>query len=434
MTLPGSLRAALSSVPELDDSSYPPSLEQRSVPQSAELSYPQFIFDKDGDEIGRGGNATVYRATVRDRDLTVALKRPFPGKTVREETVEQILSEAEKWDRVDNHPYIANILDWGYEALPWIAIEYLDGGTLTSQTTEYPLSQRLWTAYAIVDAVAYASGQRGVTHHDLKPQNVLLQQTPAGTWDVPKVVDWGLSRELIQHTGSISQATSEYAAPEQFDTVMPDTVVGPHTDVYQLGVLCYELVTGEYPNHLHGTPSPPSETDAEIPAAIDSVIMGCLAHERTARVEHPLLLRDALEDVIREILSGTAEAERARQQNRTERPETVVNRPTQATPEETRAEETAPTERSTAGTDADSVAETGRDQVAEYAGQGASRNVDTGWFPSNRHPDGPTRELSAAIRSVRTQPTDCSVAEVINHHRPDSIAMAIHSIDRQSSQ
>jgi serine/threonine protein kinase len=408
-------------------------LEQKRVPQSVDLSYPQFVFNKNEDEIGRGGNAVVYRATVRDADLTIALKRPFPGKTVKKAVVRDILTEAENWERVDDHPYIATIVDWGNEAFPWIAVEYLSGGSVISQDKECSLAQRLWMAYAIVDAVAYASSQRGVIHRDLKPQNILLQQTPAGTWDVPKIVDWGLSRELIQHTGSISQATPEYAAPEQFDTLMPDTVVGPHTDVYQLGVLCYELVTGTYPDHLHRDLSPPSETSAEIPAAIDPIIMNALAHERTVRVEHPLLLRDNFEDVLEEILVDSVEAERARRQNRTEGPETVSRRRTQESEKETRTGETADTGAATAGTDADSVSETWSGQATDRASEDASWNP-TGWFHPDHHPDEPERELSTAIRSVRTQPTDGSVAEILRRHRLDPIAVAIDSIERSSSQ
>ena len=423
MPLPGSIRSALASVPALDDSSYPPSLDQSSA-NSVDLSYSQFVFDKNADEIGRGGNATVYRATVRDSDLTVALKRPFPGRTVREETVEQILSEADKWEHVDGHPYIATVLDWGYEALPWIAIEYLDGGPLTERAEEFSVTRRLWTAYAVVDAVAYASGQRGVAHHDLKPQNILFQRTPAGSWDVPKVVDWGLSRELIQHTGSISQASPEYAAPEQFDAFMSETAVGPHTDVYQLGVVCYELLTGDRPDHLRGTPTPPSEADSEIPAVIDSVIMDALAHERTARIKHPLLLRDALEDILQGIVPNASRTETDGQQTTAETQKTVSHRTRET------GRETDQTEETTVRADADSLSR--RIEHTDATGEDVSPDADTGWFPSD-HRRG-TPPLSTAIRSVRTESTDGPVAQAIARHRPDSIGTAVESIDRSSNQ
>ncbi|MDB2294680.1 protein kinase, partial [Halorubrum ezzemoulense] len=149
------------------------------------------------------------------------------------------------------------VFDWDANGPPWVAIEYLAGGTLADRIDEMGVAHRLWTAYALADAVAYASGEHGVTHHDLKPQNILFQNMPDGAWDVPKICDWGLARKLIQHDGSISQSTPKYAAPEQFDAILPNTDVGVHTDVYQLGVVCYELLTGKHPAHLRGEVRPP---------------------------------------------------------------------------------------------------------------------------------------------------------------------------------
>jgi serine/threonine protein kinase len=302
MPLSESLRAALGPVAELDRQSTPPTLT--AVPNSklGDLSYADFQFDTDTDTVGSGGNAVVYRATLADEKKEVALKRPFPNKTV--DNIEQMLDEAQTWSRVDTHPYVATVHDWGLDAVPWVAIEYLDGGPLTDRIKEFSFRQRLWTAYAIVDAVAYASGSRGVTHHDLKPQNVLFQTMAGNTWDVPKVVDWGLSRELITHTGSVSQATPEYAAPEQFDALRPEMQVGVHTDVYQLGVLCYELVTGTHPSHLDGDVRPPSEVSSAVPNALDGVLLTALAHDRSERFDHPLLFRESVSEVVETVVSA----------------------------------------------------------------------------------------------------------------------------------
>jgi outer membrane protein assembly factor BamB/tRNA A-37 threonylcarbamoyl transferase component Bud32 len=305
MPLPSKLRSNLTSVPILDDSFAPPKLKASSDSGVTELSYSQFQFDKQADKIGQGGNAVVYRARIPSQDVTVALKQPFPNKTVREKTVQRILNEAETWAKVDDHPYIASILDWGYDAIPWVAIEYVDGGAITDHIEEFSILQRLWTAYAIVDAVAYANGQRGIVHHDLKPDNILLQTTSEGLYDVPKVVDWGLSRELIQHTGSVSQATPEYAAPEQFDALLPDMPVGVHTDVYQLGIVCYEILTGEHPDHLRGEVPLPTEMNPGIPEALDPIIMKSIAHQRDQRYDHPIQLRDRLENVIKDNTLGS---------------------------------------------------------------------------------------------------------------------------------
>lgn len=300
MPLDPSHRADYQKVPPLDRSTIPSQLRRGTGPPSMSLSYNHFEFDRSTDKLGRGGNAVVYKATILRKDLTVALKQPFPGKTVTNETFEQILSEANKWTKVDGHPYIANVVDWGVDAYPWIAIEYLDGGTLIEKRSEMALSQRLWTAYAIADAVAYASGQHGITHHDIKPQNILFKQMPSGMWDVPKVCDWGIARELLTHDGSNNQATQRYAAPEQNSKILPDTDVGVQTDVYQLGVVCYELLTSEYPDHLTGNVSPPSTIDSSLPPSLDEVILKALAHDPTERFDHPIQFRDAFVDILSE--------------------------------------------------------------------------------------------------------------------------------------
>ena len=301
MPLPESIRSEFSAVPSLDWDSTPPTLTRGSQPPVTDLSYPAFKFDRKEDKLGEGGNAVVYRATVPAEDLTVALKQPYPKITVENETAKQILSEGEKWATVDDHPYIASILDWGDSGAPWMAIEYLAGHTLQDRYADFDIDQRLWTAYAIVDAVAYASGQHGIPHHDLKPQNILFQQMPDETWDVPKVVDWGLSQKLNQHTGSTSQSTFEYAAPEQYEEIMPEVPVGVHTDVYQLGVVCYELLTGKLPNHLRGDIEPPSQIEPSVPAVVDNPIMGALAHDRQTRITYPVQLKDELKDILADI-------------------------------------------------------------------------------------------------------------------------------------
>jgi len=423
MPLPESLRSALRSVPALEESPHPPpSLRGSSAPQSLDLSHAQF--DRE-DKIDEGGNAAVYRARVPERSLTVALKRPFPGQTVAHETAEQILSEADNWEKVDDHPYIASILDWGYEAIPWIAIEYLDGGPLTGRAGELSLHQRLWTAYAIVDAVAYATGDKGVAHHDLKPQNILFQQTPADTWDVPKIVDWGLSRELSQQVGSTSQSTPEYAAPEQSDRRLPNTPVGPYTDVYQLGVVCYELLTGEHPDHLYGTPSPPSAVDPAIPSAVDPVITGALAREPTARTEHPLLLRSALEDVLEETFLDTRRGGSIRSHSRAENPETASSHTPEQPETDSTTEQTKGKSRrvDTGGLSGD---------IQRTSATGSDEHADTDWFRSEYRPGIPP--LSTAVRSVREAPDSDSAAEAIARTRPDPIGPALEHIDRSSAQ
>lgn len=309
MPLPASLRETFERIPALDSRSDPPTLATASSPAERSLNYRNLCFDRNEDVIGRGGNAVVYRASLSEGSGTIAVKEPFPGRTIDRETTEQLLSEASKWAMVDAHPYITSVLDWGYDGPPWVAMEYMDSGSLTDRIEADDLApeQRLWTAYAIVDAVAYASGRKGLAHHDITPNNVLFRETPGDAWDVPKVADWGLSRELIQHTGSISQATPEYAAPEHFEAIMPDAPVDVQTDVYQLGVVCYELLTGRHPNHLRTAVRPPSKVSGPSVPDLDDVILKSLEHDRRVRYDHPLLFRAALERVIERQQSTSAE-------------------------------------------------------------------------------------------------------------------------------
>ena len=142
MPLDGESREDLTAVPTASD---------RSSPSDRDLSYSDFRFDQEADRVGEGGNAVVYRAQLPDEGLTVALKEPTSGKTVPTETVERLRSEGEQWARIDDHPYVAGVVDWGVVPKPWIAIEYLNGGTLSEYVESASLEQRLWTAYAIVD-------------------------------------------------------------------------------------------------------------------------------------------------------------------------------------------------------------------------------------------------------------------------------------------
>jgi serine/threonine protein kinase len=301
MPLDGEGREGLTGVPAASDWSSPPDWD---------LSYSDFRFDEETDRVGEGGNAVVYRAHLPDEGLTVALKEPESGKTVPTATVDRLRSEGEQWARIDDHPYVAGVVDWGVVPKPWIAIEYLDGGTLSEYVGSVSLEQRLWTAYAIVDGVAYAN-RKGITHNDVKPSNVLFEETPDGVWNVPKVVDWGLARDLAERRESISQTTPEYAAPEHLDSVMPEAPVNEQTDVYQLGVVCYELLTGHRPDHLDGETPTPSSIEPSLPESVDRTLVRAMARDQSDRFEHALLLRKGIEDCIAEFSDRRGSAAQA---------------------------------------------------------------------------------------------------------------------------
>jgi serine/threonine protein kinase len=140
----------------------------------------------------------------------------------------------------------------------------------------------------------------------LKPANILFRSVEDAL-DVAKVADWGLSKHLLRHSKSVEGISPHYAAPEQFtdEYGSADNV----TDIYQLGAVFYELFTGQQPYEgqpfevmhevKHGEPTPPSDI-ADVPPALDDILLTAMAAEKTDRYEHVLYLRDALQDVFEE--------------------------------------------------------------------------------------------------------------------------------------
>lgn len=252
------------------------------------------------ERIGSGGTADVFRA--RDPDGgAVALKTPrVPDlRTVDTDVFEQFLREAEVWSQLDDHPNVVSVHDWGSQPVPWIALEFCDDGTLGERCGELPPAAAAETMGAICEATHHAH-RHGVSHADLKPSNVLFRDGTA------KVTDWGLARVLLEHSQSVDGMTPAYAAPEQ---IRDEGGVDDRTDVYQLGVLTYELLTGRRPFEgdsyagtvqavLGGEYDPPSAVEPSLPAAVDGVVATALATDPADRQETALHLRDALADAL----------------------------------------------------------------------------------------------------------------------------------------
>jgi serine/threonine protein kinase len=223
--------------------------------------------------------------------------------TLRRDEFDRMLAEARTWDKLDDHDHIVDVVDYGSEPVPWIAMEYMDGGHLGEQSGEMHTSRALWTALAITRAV-YHAHRRGIAHLDLKPQNVLFR-TIEDAWDVPKVADWGLSKHLLEQSKSVEGLSVEYAAPEQFDDDYGRADYA--TDIYQLGAVFYELFTGRPP--FEGQPfeimdmikarrpTPPSEI-ADVPDALDEVLLTALAKRKGDRYDDIVYFRDDLEELL----------------------------------------------------------------------------------------------------------------------------------------
>lgn len=287
-----------------------------STPGNLDISRED-IGRADRHELGGGTDTVVYATELdgRSQHIPLAVKIADPNGTMDATQFDRIVEEATTWEQltaddesrsgeIERRGHIVDIVDWGKEPLPWLALEYMDGGSLRDVLNEgdgqLPLNQALWVGARVCEGVLHAH-RHGVVHRDLKPSNILFRK-PSRGWLFPKVGDWGLARVMLE-TDTRRGLTPAYAAPEQFHHNQYGRP-GPETDIYQIGVLVYELVTGALP--FDGTapeiseaktseePTPPSEV-ADVPPAVDDVLGPALKAEKSARYEDIVYLRDELD-------------------------------------------------------------------------------------------------------------------------------------------
>ena len=207
--------------------------------------------------LGQGGMGRVYLAERKDVGQQVALKlvrNSFASPDIRR----RFLLERRVLARL-NHPNIARLLDAGVtdDDMPYFVMEVVEGEPITiySDRGHLDIEARLKLFEAVCEAVRYAH-QRLVVHRDLKPPNILVGETDEGAPQV-KLLDFGIAKMLVEEdedplltrTG-MRVMTTQYAAPEQ---VLGDTITTA-TDVYALGLLLYQLLTGQHPYEVQGQP------------------------------------------------------------------------------------------------------------------------------------------------------------------------------------
>ncbi len=145
----------------------------------------------------------------------MSLKEPKHSGTITTEIIDAFLKEATTWQTIDQrerekprwgeYEHIVGIIDAGEAGAPWIAMEYMDGGDLEDRLETapdgIPVDEALWIGECLCRGLEIAD-EYGYSHLDVKPKNVLFRQTPEGTWDVPKLADWGVARKLADQTGT----------------------------------------------------------------------------------------------------------------------------------------------------------------------------------------------------------------------------------------
>jgi hypothetical protein len=253
-------------------------------------------------ELGRGGMGVVYKARHVGLNRLVALKMVLAGGHAGPEELARFRGEAEAVARL-KHPNVVQVYDVGESGgLPYFSLEFVEGGSLDRKLAGTPLPPN--EAAALVETLARAMAAAhaaGLVHRDLKPANILL--APDGT---PKVTDFGLAKKLDSAGPTASGAvmgTPSYMAPEQAGGKSKE--IGPLVDVYALGAILYECLTGRPPfkaatpldtilQVMSDEPVPPRRLNAGVPVDLETICLKCLHKEPPRRYESSAALADDL--------------------------------------------------------------------------------------------------------------------------------------------
>lgn len=267
--------------------------------QLRDVYFPGTLMDRYRDVtfIGKGGLARVFRAIRREDGAVVAVKVPI---SFDETTGRIFLKEMKLWEGL-SHPNIVRICSVNILPVPYVEMEYVPG-SLAGAPLPLPPADAVAVVGDIVRGLVYAH-EHDIIHRDIKPHNILIAED--GT---AKITDWGLGTVMGDgHESSIVGFSIRYAAPEQ---IAPRRYGGAdaRTDIYQTGVVFYELLTGHRPFGDGGlgemtdailgeTPAPPSSI---VPAASpwDAIVMRCMAKKKEDRYPDAIALVEALQAVL----------------------------------------------------------------------------------------------------------------------------------------
>ncbi len=278
-------------------------------------------------ELGRGGMGVVYRARQVNPQRLVALKLIRDGALAGPQERARFRIEAEAAGRM-RHPNIVQVYEVGeHQGRPYFAMELIEGGSLDQHLAgrPQPATQAAELLRTLAGAIQHAHEQH-VIHRDLKPANILLASVVRASLSVaeepatdgnglrttdygkPKVTDFGLAKRLDSESTALTfdgavLGTAGYMAPEQAAGRVNE--IGPATDVYALGAILYELLTGRPPfladtwnqalqQVLHEEPTPPSRLRAEVPCDLETICLKCLEKRPDGRYASAVALAEDL--------------------------------------------------------------------------------------------------------------------------------------------
>lgn len=254
--------------------------------------------------VGEGGMSTVFKARDKILDRIVAVKVLKDEFSKDTGFVEKFKTEALSAASI-SHPNIVNIYDVGQEKdVHYIVMEYVDGTTLKDiirKRAPLPINEAVDMAIMICDGVHHAH-EKGIIHRDLKPHNILITEQ-----GMVKVADFGIARAVSAGTityGNNIVGSVHYFSPEQ----ARGEVINRTTDIYSIGCILYEMVTGKVPfdaespitvalRHIHDAPPSPRLINADIPVALENIIFRAMEKVPARRFQTAQDMRNALLNV-----------------------------------------------------------------------------------------------------------------------------------------
>lgn len=254
--------------------------------------------------IGTGGMGVVYRARHLKLDRWVAIKMVLFGAYASREEMECLLREARDVAAL-RHPNIVQVYDVAeHDGFPYYAMELLDGGDLARALQGQPRAARdAADLIRVLAGAVHAAHLGGIVHRDLKPGNILLSSD-----ETPKIGDFSLARRLEHESTIMTHArqvgTPSYMAPEQ--AAGDSRAIQPAVDIYALGAILYELLTGRPPfkgesstetrrQVITEEPVPPSRLNSRVPRDLQTICLKCIQKDPVRRYETAADLADDLE-------------------------------------------------------------------------------------------------------------------------------------------